>query len=282
MAKATIYTEIAKTISNKQQVIRELWVEQIMESGKDLVDILGEDEIKRSTRKIFEKFTKAIPSGNDINAESYVEIKNTLGNLISESSSQNISPSEIVKFIVSIKDAILPTILTEYKTEQLSEVLGTINRLVDSLGLFTFDSYMSAREKVIVDQQKALLDVSAPVVKVWNKVLMVPLIGLLDSSRTQLVMETLLDSIEKTQSKIAILDISGIPAVDSLVARHLITTVSAVRLMGAECIITGINSRTSQTMVQIGIDLSGIITKTTMADGLRVAFKLTDQEVVQK
>lgn len=282
MAKATIYTEMAEKISNKQQIIRELWIEQIMESGKNLVDILGEDEIKRSTRKIFEEFTKAIPSGNDINAESYVEIKNTLGNLISESSSQNISPSEIVKFIVSIKDAILPTILTEYKTEQLSEVLGTINRLVDSLGLFTFDSYMSAREKVIVDQQKALLDVSAPVVKVWNKVLMVPLIGLLDSSRTQLVMETLLDSIEKTQSKIAILDISGIPAVDSLVARHLITTVSAVRLMGAECIITGINSRTSQTMVQIGIDLSGIITKTTMADGLRVAFKLTDQEVVQK
>ena len=282
MAKATIYTEMAEKISNKQQIIRELWIEQIMESGKNLVDILGEDEIKISTRKIFEEFTKAIPSGNDINAESYVEIKNTLGNLISESSSQNISPSEIVKFIVSIKDAILPTILTEYKTEQLSEVLGTINRLVDSLGLFTFDSYMSAREKVIVDQQKALLDVSAPVVKVWNKVLMVPLIGLLDSSRTQLVMETLLDSIEKTQSKIAILDISGIPAVDSLVARHLITTVSAVRLMGAECIITGINSRTSQTMVQIGIDLSGIITKTTMADGLRVAFKLTDQEVVQK
>ena len=282
MAKATIYTEMAEKISNKQQIIHELWIEQIMESGKNLVDILGEDEIKRSTRKIFEEFTKAIPSGNDINAESYVEIKNTLGNLISESSSQNISPSEIVKFIVSIKDAILPTILTEYKTEQLSEVLGTINRLVDSLGLFTFDSYMSAREKVIVDQQKALLDVSAPVVKVWNKVLMVPLIGLLDSSRTQLVMETLLDSIEKTQSKIAILDISGIPAVDSLVARHLITTVSAVRLMGAECIITGINSRTSQTMVQIGIDLSGIITKTTMADGLRVAFKLTDQEVVQK
>ena len=282
MAETNIYAEIAKTISNKQQIIRKLWVEQIMESGKNLVDILGEDEIKRSTREIFEEFTKAIPSGNDINAESYVEIKNTLGNLISESSSQNISPSEIVKFIVSIKDAILPTILIEYKTEQLSEVLGTINRLVDSLGLFTFDSYMSAREKVIVDQQKALLDVSAPVVKVWNGVLMVPLIGLLDSSRTQLVMETLLDSIEKTQSKIAILDISGIPAVDSLVARHLITTVSAVRLMGAECIITGINSRTSQTMVQIGIDLSGIITKTTMADGLRVAFKLTDQEVVQK
>lgn len=282
MAKAIIYTDMASIIADKQQIIRELWVKQILASGKNLVDLLGEDEIKKSTREIFEEFIKAIPSGNDINAESYVEIKNILGNLISEKSSQNISPSEIVKFIVSIKDAILPTILIEYKTEQLSEVLGTINRLVDSLGLFTFDSYMSAREKVIVDQQKALLDVSVPVVKVWDEVLMVPLIGLLDSSRTQLVMETLLDSIEKTQSKVAILDISGIPAVDSLVARHLITTVSAVRLMGAECIITGINSRTSQTMVQIGIDLSDIITKTTMADGLRVAFKLTDQEVVTK
>lgn len=280
MAKATIYTDMATIIADKQQVIRELWIKQIMESGRNLVDLLGEEEIKRSTREVLKEFTKALPIGYDIEVKQYDVIKEILEKVSVEAANANLTPSETASFIFSMKDALLPTVLAEYKTKNVNEVVGTINRLIDSLGLFTFETFLETKEKLLREQKSALLEVSAPVVRVWDQILMVPLIGLLDSSRTQLVMEALLDAIEKTQSKVAILDILGIPAVDSLVAKHLLTTVAAVRLMGAECIITGISSKTSQTMVQIGIDLSGITTKSTMADGLRVAYKLTDKEVV--
>jgi rsbT co-antagonist protein RsbR len=228
------------------------------------------------------EFTKALVSGVEISLEPYAKIRSILETVSVEGARQDLTPSETATFIFSMKDAILPTLLVEYKTENQDEVVGAINRLIDSLGLFTFETFMETKEKLIREQQKSLLEVSAPVVRVWDEILMVPLIGLLDSTRTQLVMETLLDGLERTQSKVAILDISGIPAVDSLVAKHLLTTVSAVRLMGAECIITGISSRISQTMVQIGIDLSGITTKSSMADGLKVAFSMTDKKVVPK
>jgi len=136
--------------------------------------------------------------------------------------------------------------------------------------------------ELLKEQQKAFMEVSVPVVKVWNRILLVPLIGVFDSERAQLVMETLLTEIEHTQAKVAILDVSGIPIVDSLVAKHLIRTVSAAKLMGADCIITGIRSKISQTIVQLGVDLSGITTKTALAEGLKVAFDLTDQKIVSK
>lgn len=136
--------------------------------------------------------------------------------------------------------------------------------------------------ELLKEQQKAFVEVSVPVVKVWNRILLVPLIGVFDSQRAELLMETLLTELENTQAKVAILDVSGIPIVDSLVAKHLIRTVSAVKLMGAECIVTGIRSRISQTIVQLGIDLSGIITRTALAEGIKVAFDLTDQKIVSK
>jgi len=136
--------------------------------------------------------------------------------------------------------------------------------------------------ELLKEQQKAFMEVAVPVVKVWNRILLVPLIGVFDSARAELVMETLLTEIENTQAKVAILDVSGIPVVDSLVAKHLIRTVSAAKLMGAECIVTGIRSRISQTIVQLGVDLSGITTKTTLAEGLQVAFDITEQKVIPK
>src|SRR3990172_8215439 len=136
--------------------------------------------------------------------------------------------------------------------------------------------------ELLKEQQKAFMEVAVPVVKVWNRVLLVPLIGVFDSARAQLTMETLLTAIENTQPKVAILDVSGIPVVDSLVAKHLIRTVSAVKLMGAECIVTGIRSRISQTIVQLGVDLSGITTRTALAEGLKVALDMTEQKIVSK
>ena len=166
------------------------------------------------------------------------------------------------------------------------EEIGICQTIANQVAIAIENAHLYEKEQrameLLKEQQKAFMEVSVPVVKIWNRILLVPLIGVFDSARAQLVMETLLTEIENTQAKVVILDVSGIPVVDSLVAKHLIRTVSAVKLMGAECIVTGIRSRISQTIVQLGIDLSGITTRTALAEGLKVALDLTDQKVVSK
>ena len=157
-----------------------------------------------------------------------------------------------------------------------------INRLVDSFGINTFETFIKGREEVILRQTDEISEISTPVIRVWDGILALPIIGTLDSSRTQVVMENLLQEIVESGSSIAILDISGVPAVDSLVAQHLIKTVSATRLMGAECIISGIRPEIAQTVVHLGIDLSQIITKSSLASALRTAFAMLQLQVVKK
>lgn len=283
METESIYKTIAEVMKNSQQEILKLWVEQIRAGGKRLVETVGEEDCKRFTRDFLDGLTKAMPSGDDIETETYSEVRAINEKLSSVTASKDITLSETATFVFSLKDAMLASFQNAFQQkERLNEVIGAVNRLVDKMGLFTFETFIKSRERIIKEQQKALIEVSVPVVKVWDKILMVPLVGMLDSARTQLVMETLLTAIEETQSKVAILDISGIPIVDTLVAKHLLRTVSAAKLMGAECIITGIKSRISQTMVQLGVDLTGVVTKTTLADGLRVALDLTGQKITAK
>lgn len=283
METESIYKAIAEVMKNSQQEILKLWVEQIRAGGKRLVETVGEEDCKRFARDFLDGLTKAMPSGDDIETETYSEVRAINEKLSSVTASKDITLSETATFVFSLKDAMLASFQNAFQQkERLNEVIGAVNRLVDKMGLFTFETFIKSRERIIKEQQKALIEVSVPVVKVWDKILMVPLVGMLDSARTQLVMETLLTAIEETQSKVAILDISGIPIVDTLVAKHLLRTVSAAKLMGAECIITGIKSRISQTMVQLGVDLTGVVTKTTLADGLRVALDLTGQKITAK
>ena len=282
MANDEMYKELSVFLKSRQEDILDIWFQHLLSSGKKLVNVMGEDEAKSSMRKIFGEFATAMATGSDMESEPYGHIREILKNISIEGVTKGLSPSETAIYVFSVKDAILPILMAEYRTEQVTEIISIVNGLLDRLGLYAFGAYLETRETVIREQQKALLEVSAPVVSVWDGILMVPIIGLLDSSRTQFVMETLLDRIEMTQAKVAILDISGIPAVDSIVAKYLISTASAVRLMGAECIITGISSIISQTMVQVGIDLSDVTTKGTLSDGLRVAFNITGMKVVPK
>lgn len=282
MAAKNIFQDMATIMKDNQQEILKLWIKQIQEGTKGVISALGEEEMKRYSRDLLDNLVKALPEGDDINAPAYEAVRTLLGKLSADFTLKGATPSETAKYVFSMKDAILPTLQTAFQKEKLADAIGWMNRLLDKLGLFTFETYAITREKVIKEQQQAMLEMSVPVVKVWNKILMVPLIGMLDSARTQIVMETLLGAIEETQSKVAILDISGIPIVDSLVAKHLIHTVTAAKLMGAECIITGISSKISQTMVQLGIDLTGVVTKSTMADGLKIAFDLTGQKIAAR
>jgi rsbT co-antagonist protein RsbR len=282
MKKQNILGEIAEELKKKQQDVLKLWIGQVMDRAKAVVEALGEEWVKKFCRDTIIALIQAMPSGEDIELAPYGPVRENHAALSAELAARGIAPADTARLVFSLKDAILSTIQGSFQDKNLTEAITAVNRLVDSIGLFTFDTYVTAKELIIREQQQAILESSAPVVRVWDQILMVPLIGILDGERTQRVMEALLTAIEETQAKVAILDISGIPTFDSLVARHLVRTVSAARLMGTECLITGVSSRIAQTTVQLGIDLSNVITKTTMADGLKISLDLTGLKVVAK
>jgi rsbT co-antagonist protein RsbR len=194
---------------------------------------------------------------------------------------QGFSPNETGNYVFSLREALIQSLSKEFQGshEELLEAIMEITKVVDSLAVITFETFIKGREEVILRQTDEITEISTPVIRVWDGILALPIIGTLDSARTQVVMENLLVEIVASGSSIAILDISGVPAVDSLVAQHLIKTVSATRLMGAECIISGIRPEIAQTVVHLGIDLSNIVTKATLASALRYAFTLLKLEV---
>jgi rsbT co-antagonist protein RsbR len=186
---------------------------------------------------------------------------------------QGFTPTETATFVFSLKQPVFATLRTllAKDAEALADATWEINVILDKLGLYTTETYQRGREEVISRQQQELLELSTPVVQLWKGVLALPLIGTLDSARTQVVMETLLQAIVETGSAIAIIDITGVPIVDTLVAQHLLKTVAAARLMGADCIISGIRPQIAQTIVHLGVDISDVITKATLADAFAIA-----------
>lgn len=194
---------------------------------------------------------------------------------------QGYTPRETALYIFSLKDAMLETVQAELTDDpqRLARETLKISKFIDGLGIVTFETFIQGREQTILRQSDEMTETSTPVVQVWDGILAMPLIGTLDSSRALIVMESLLQEIVDTGSSIAILDISGVPMVDSLVAQHLIKTVNATRLMGAECIISGIRPEIAQTIVHLGIDLSNVVTKATLASALKHAFRVLRLEV---
>jgi rsbT co-antagonist protein RsbR len=193
---------------------------------------------------------------------------------LSRSRGQNgFSPSETATFIFSLKKPLFQRLRAEVGRDAgaLAQETWKSTELLDRLGLFTMEVFQKSREEVIARQQQEMLELSTPAVKLWEGILAVPIIGTLDSARTQVVMENLLQKIVETGAELAIIDITGVPTVDTLVAQHLIKTVTAARLMGAECIISGIRPQIAQTIVHLGVDLGGISTKATLAEALRLA-----------
>jgi rsbT co-antagonist protein RsbR len=188
---------------------------------------------------------------------------------------QGFTSDETATFIFSFKKPLFTRLRSELgrDAEALAEETWRATQLLDRMGLLTVRSFQRGREEIINRQQMEMLELSTPVVKLWEGVLALPMIGTLDSARTQVVMESLLQRIVDTGSEIAIIDITGVPTVDTLVAQHLLKTVTAIRLMGADCIISGIRPQIAQTIVHLGVELNGITTKATLADALTVALR---------
>ena len=196
-----------------------------------------------------------------------------LSDLSRARAAQGFSPSETATFVFSLKQPLFDVLRQEHdgQAATLTDELWTASSALDRLGLYTTEVYQKGREEVILRQQEEMLELSTPVVKLWEGVLALPMIGTLDSARTQVVMESLLQRIVETGAEVAIIDITGVPTVDTLVAQHLLKTITAARLMGAECIISGIRPQIAATIVHLGVDLSAVITKATLADAFQVA-----------
>lgn len=277
--------ESIKVFQKKKQVILEKWITiQLQDQGLN-DDLITNEDLRVQSEELLFSLIDNLTDANIDNSESrdFEGVIDILSSISISRAKQGYSPRETGNYVFSLKEALLSILSEEIKD---ASVLYTqsmaINKLIDSFSISTFETFIKGREDVIFRQTDEITQISTPVIRVWDGILALPIIGTLDSSRTQVVMESLLQEIVDTGSSIAILDISGVPAVDSLVAQHLIKTVSATRLMGAECIISGIRPEIAQTVVHLGIDLSTIITKSTLASALKTAFVMLNLEVNKK
>jgi rsbT co-antagonist protein RsbR len=248
-------------------------------------DLQRESDATNSSRRFLDELRRSTSLGqfDDINAPEWAPLRELLTDLSRARVSQGFSPSETAVFVFSLKEPLFDLLRRELApdAEQFASETWNANRLLDGLGLYTIESYAKTREEMINRQQQELLELSTPVVELWEGILALPLIGTLDSARTQIVMESLLERIVSSGAEIAIIDITGVPTVDTLVAQHLIKTISAARLMGADCILSGIRPQIAQTIVHLGLELN-VISKATMADALALALRRSGRAVVDR
>lgn len=272
----------SQILPKKQNEILDLWMKQQLKDEGLRDDLMTSDDLKKDSSELLTVLLAVIKKNDFSNVESaeFDKVNEVLAGISMTRAKNGFSPRETAYFVLSLKDAVIPVLeknITDART--LYSETTKFNKLIDSLGLVTIETFIKGREEVILRQTAEISEISTPVIQVWDGILALPIIGTLDSARTQVVMESLLLKIVDTESTIAILDISGVPAVDSLVAQHLIKTVAATRLMGAECIISGIRPEIAQTIVHLGIDLSNINTKASLAHALRTAFNMLKLEV---
>ncbi len=250
------------------------WVTLQQQSGTARPDLISRDQLAQQSASLLAAIGAAARSGADVRDKAWDPVRDLLGRRSAERSRQGFSPTATATFVLSLKEPLFAAVRRRVTSaDEAAEALWGLTRMVDALALYTTEVAQSARDATILRQQNEMLELSTPVVTLWSGVLALPLIGTLDSERTQVVMENLLQRIVETGATIAILDITGVPTVDTLVAQHLLKTVAAARLMGADCIISGIRPQIAQTIVHLGVDLNSVTTKATLADAFEVALR---------
>ena len=272
---ALLQQRTLNVIASKQTDLLSNWTAELESTG--LYRNIKPEEFRQQTAE----FVRLLIAGagktesGDLREASWDEMRQYLDKLSYIRVQQGFDSQQTAGFIFSFKRPLMPLLQGEYSEESamLAEQLWALSELIDDLGLQTVRAFQKSREAVIKRQQEELLELSTPVVKLWDGVLALPMIGTLDSQRTQVVMESLLQRIVDTGAEIAIIDITGVPTVDTLVAQHLLKTVTAIRLMGADCIISGVRPQIAQTIVHLGLDLQGIVTKASLADALALALR---------
>ena len=251
------------------------WTRVQQRSLHSLRDRISESELRTASHDFVMGLRQALKlGGGDVSSPAFSQLRDHLSNLSSRWVTLGFTPSETAGFVFSFKQALFGKLRLESKDSAvLADQLWECDHLLDKLGLYTTEVFQKSREVIIGRQQQEMLELSTPVVELWHGILALPLIGTLDSARTQIVMQNLLEALVAKSSNLAIIDITGVPTVDTLVAQHLLKTVAAARLMGAECIISGIRPQIAQTIIHLGVDLGEVITKANMADAFRLALQ---------
>lgn len=278
---------IAEIIVDRQEEILTDWMQLITKlGGTRTLELMSEDQLVVQAKGLLTTLTTAF------NAEQYVTIDTPdfadavalLQDISASRAEQGFTASETAVFVFSLKDALL-----KYMQEEISEdpvilnaEIQKMNKIIDNLGLLTFETYAKTREEVILQQSRSLMELSTPVIRVWDQIIMLPIVGVIDTVRATQLMESLLEAIVSTESRVAILDVTGIPIIDTKVAQHLIKTVAAAKMLGAEVIITGISSDAAQTMTKLEIDISNVKTRGSLRIGLNEAFNMVGVTVIKK
>ncbi|MDM5180713.1 STAS domain-containing protein [Massilia sp. DJPM01] len=274
--------QLALIITKFENELLEVWLSGLM-TRMIRRDKNAEAELRQQATRFLPLLVQALGRGatNDIEGAAWDDTRHMLTEISQARVRQGFSSIDTASFIFALKEPLFAYLRTALADDpiQLVEETTSTSALFDRLGLFTIEVYQKAREQVILRQQQELLELSTPVVQLWDGVLALPLIGTLDSARTQVVMENLLQKIVDTSASIAIIDITGVPTVDTLVAQHLLKTIAAARLMGADCIISGIRPQIAQTIVHLGVNLEDVVTKATLADAFVVALKRTGSTI---
>lgn len=279
MAQATV---VGQLVERNEQQILDQWLTLQLSATTLRSDLVKERELRDQSREFLQHFTAALSADSqNVEAPAWKPVKDLLAGVSRSHAAQGFTPAETATFVFSLKQPIFDVLRRDSKDGVVAEQLWAVSTLLDKLGLYTTELYQQSREAVIKRQQEELLELSTPVVELWRNIVALPLIGTLDSARTQVVMESLLEKIVEREAMIAIIDITGVPTVDTLVAQHLLKTVAAARLMGADCIISGMRPQIAQTIVHLGVNLSDVITKATLADAFSVALQRTGAAIVR-
>jgi rsbT co-antagonist protein RsbR len=279
---------LIETLLNQDRAaLLEEWLGGQLASPDVRTDLLSSNELRVESERFLDALAAAVAADDataDISAPAWSDVREMLGELSRSRAIQGFTPTETATFVLSLKQPFFDRVqrALDGRADELGAALLIASELLDRLGLVTTEAFIRSREDVIRRQQDELIELSTPVVKLWEGVVAVPLIGTLDSARTQVVMESLLERIVETDSTIAVIDITGVPTVDTLVAQHLLKTVAAARLMGADCIISGIRPQIAQTIVHLGLDLSEVTTKASLADAVIVALERTGFEITRR
>jgi rsbT co-antagonist protein RsbR len=266
---------LERVLANEQDVLTE-WVQLQLGAATLRVDLMSERELREQSREFIALLRAAVSTGSySPTAEGWGAVRDFLANLSRTRAHLGFSPTETATFVLSLKQPLFSRMRRDLEKDSgaLADALWVTTTELDKLALFTTEFFLKSREDVIMRQQQELLELSTPVVELWDGILALPMIGTLDSARTQVVMESLLQAIVRTGAGLAIIDITGVPTVDTLVAQHLLKTVAAARLMGADCIISGIRPQIAQTIVHLGVNLSDVTTKATLADAFTLALR---------
>ncbi|AZS88734.1 STAS domain-containing protein [Streptomyces griseoviridis] len=278
MVKRDDAVDLVGLLSVEGQDLAATWVREVSGSLKGRI---GAAELDRELRELYDALVEALRQGaTDVHAEQMSEVRALLTELSRNRARQGFSPSETAVSVFALKGILEPA-LQDGSADTVRAYLQ-LGRILDGLGLFTIETYTQTRDELITAQAEQLLELSTPVVRLWDGVIAVPLVGTLDSARTQVVMEKLLQALVDTGSEQAIIDITGVPAVDTQVAQHLLKTIVAAKLMGAECTVSGISPQIAQTIVALGIEFDGIVTKASLADALKLALRRSGVDLVAR